>query len=326
MPDGQPVNAEPEMLEPQDALLRFLGEEDGEAPVAEDTTEEPQDEDEPDTPAEDEPDESGDEESDEVAEDEQGEAPRSYRVKVDGEEVEVTEDELVRGYSRQQDYTRKTMKLAEERKALEAEADRVKTERTQYVERLEAMKAFLDANMGQEPDWDALRAEDPAGYAAKYADWQRQQNAKAKVEAEQARVQQKAMEEQRAQLETFVTQERERLLEAIPEWKDPSAYQQGQRALITYGEGLGFSEQELASLVDHRTVVVLNKARLYDELMAKGKTVKEKAAKAPVLKPGAKKPVPTKRNTVKDRALDRFKKTGKPQDAAALLETMLDDL
>lgn len=42
-----------------------------------------------------------------------------YKVKVDGNEVEVTREELLKGYMRQSDYTRKTQSLAEERKRLE---------------------------------------------------------------------------------------------------------------------------------------------------------------------------------------------------------------
>lgn len=42
-----------------------------------------------------------------------------YKVKVDGQEVEVTQEELLRGYMRQSDYTRKTQQLAEQRQQIE---------------------------------------------------------------------------------------------------------------------------------------------------------------------------------------------------------------
>ena len=42
-------------------------------------------------------------------------------LKVDGEEITVTMDELKKGYSRQSDYTKKTQELAEQRKAIEEE-------------------------------------------------------------------------------------------------------------------------------------------------------------------------------------------------------------
>ena len=42
-----------------------------------------------------------------------------YTVKVNGEDVEVTQEELLRGYMRQSDYTRKTQALADERQRME---------------------------------------------------------------------------------------------------------------------------------------------------------------------------------------------------------------
>ena len=50
-----------------------------------------------------------------VLEEEAEEEPDVYAVKVDGEELEVSLDELVQGYSRQSDYTRKTQELASQR-------------------------------------------------------------------------------------------------------------------------------------------------------------------------------------------------------------------
>jgi len=47
---------------------------------------------------------------------EEEEQPQVYTVKVDGKEIEVTLDELQKGYSRTQDYTRKTQQVAETRK------------------------------------------------------------------------------------------------------------------------------------------------------------------------------------------------------------------
>ena len=56
----------------------------------------------------------------EYEEPEEEQAP-TYRVKVGKEEVDVPLDELLKGYSRTADYTKKTQELAENRKAVEAE-------------------------------------------------------------------------------------------------------------------------------------------------------------------------------------------------------------
>ena len=59
------------------------------------------------------------EQQEEVKEQKEPEEEPKYKVKVDGEEIEVTQDELLRGYMRQRDYTQKTQRLAEQRRQFE---------------------------------------------------------------------------------------------------------------------------------------------------------------------------------------------------------------
>ena len=56
--------------------------------------------------------------NEEHSDDNNNEEPK-FKVKVDGEEIEVTQEELLRGYMRQKDYTQKTQQLAEQRKQFE---------------------------------------------------------------------------------------------------------------------------------------------------------------------------------------------------------------
>ena len=83
------------------AILGMLGGEEGEQPTPESQQEENQSE-----YVESEP--------------EQVEEKPRYRVKAAGEEVEVTLDDLIKGYQQSTDYTKKTQTLAEQRKAVEA--------------------------------------------------------------------------------------------------------------------------------------------------------------------------------------------------------------
>ena len=68
-------------------------------------------------------DEAEEEETEESHEEEESEDESEtetvYTVRVDGKDVEVTEDELLKGYSRQADYTKKTQELAEYRKQMD---------------------------------------------------------------------------------------------------------------------------------------------------------------------------------------------------------------
>ena len=86
-------------------------------------------------------DEIDDEEQTEV-EDEQ-EQPTYYKVRIDGEEVEVTLEELQSGYSRQQDYTRKTQELSEQRKNVDKQQEELAKRDAIYSQLLPRLEAQL---------------------------------------------------------------------------------------------------------------------------------------------------------------------------------------
>ncbi len=78
----------------------------------------------------------------EESEDSEEEKPdQTFTVKVDGTEVTVTLDELQKGYSRTQDYTRKTQQIAEIRRQVESEAEAIRAERSQYAQLLGALES-----------------------------------------------------------------------------------------------------------------------------------------------------------------------------------------
>ena len=117
-----------------------------------------------------------------------------YKVTVDGQEQEVTLDELMKGYSRQSDYTRKTEKLSQERKALEernAEAlrtsEEAKIKRDEYERNLRLLTEQLNAN-NQTVDMDKLYAEDPAEYVREEARQRKRQELLQASRVEQQRL------------------------------------------------------------------------------------------------------------------------------------------
>ena len=97
--------------------------------------------------------------------------PQTFTVKVDGQEVEVTQDELINGYSRQQDYTRKTQELAQQRKTIEQQQAELAQRDAIYSQLLPKMEAQLKGELANEPDWNALYEDDPVGYVREKQLW-----------------------------------------------------------------------------------------------------------------------------------------------------------
>jgi hypothetical protein len=307
--DGQPEGAGQQEPSTDDELLAIV-----EAEAAGDT------------PPEEAEDGAGDEPP---AEDDEDDEPTpaltTRKVVVDGEELEVTEEELVKGYSRTADYTRKTQKLAEERRAFETELVAVTEERKRYADVVTKLEQRLEQE-SPEPDWAELRATlEPGEFAAQWAEWGQHKEKLEKVKAEAARARELAMQSEAERMTQHLLSERQKLVEKVPEWKDPQKLEAAYQELLGFAKEAGYTDDELAQVTDHRAVMLMRKAMLYDRAVAKAKATKgvKPAAPAPTpsavqpAKPGPAKPAvpPTQKRAVRE-SMSRLKNSGSTEDAA----------
>lgn len=250
--------------------------------------------------------------------------PRTHRVKVDGEEIEVTEEELHKGYSRTADYTRKTQALAEERKTFQGEQTAVRTERAQYAERLASLEQAIRAVTPAEPDWVTLARENPTEYAAQRAAWDEHKRQLAEIASERETAEQTVQEDHQRAASEYLNAERARFLEAIPAWKDAAVAKREKGEMVAFAKGLGYTDAEISGVADHRVLLLLRKAMLHDRAEKSKPDVKKVIEKVVVTKPGAghaaKRP-PASNFT---RAKQRLAQTGSVKDAALAFE-QLDD-
>lgn len=237
----------------------------------------------------------------------------------DNREVEIpnlgkmTLGELSRGYSREDDYTRKTQKLAARERELTATVDAEKevltNERQQLTERLEALDATLDVMREQfkaeelsveqqkqlykeDPDafqeyqFEALTRKSRLEEAEKQAS-----EAKAHVQrADEA----KAQEAEKAH-KAYLVEQRNALIEVRPEWSDDGTLDQSLRDFSKLIEPYGFTQDEVYQITEARQLLLLDglakanaeNARLQGEL---DKAV-VKAKKVESAKPALKKKV-----------------------------------
>ena len=295
------------------------------APKAETPEEEPEEEGdaEGDEEAEQEQD-GGDDDADDESEesDEDREATPSYKLKVDGETIEVTLPELLDGYSRTGAFHNRMREVAEQRKAVEADRLAINADRQKYADRLTALEKALTEALPKEPDRAKLMQDDPTGakYAVAYADHQREKTKLDEVKAELGRV------AQAQALERYSREQMGLLLEQVPEWRDEKVLESERNKLRTRLLSKGYTEDDLNGVRDARLLVELRKAMLYDEIQTNGvQKVREKAKAAPVLKPGGRVISDPKRTATKA-AMERSKRarhTGTVDDVAA---SIADDL
>lgn len=247
-------------------------------------------------------------EADEQADEEPDKEPSEELVTLaDGTQVEKSE--LVNGYQRQADYTRKMQDVSNRRNEVAQQAERIERITQTFVDHLSSM-------VPPEPD-AALAYSDPAKYQAQ----------KAQYDASIAQVQRlvqmadepKEVGQQLSQEDhqRKVQEETRKLQEALPE----TATREGQKAFweatLETANELGFSQQELAGVTDHRVFLMAHWARKGIAADKAAKTAKAKVEKAPPAtprKPGQ----PARKANRNAEAMRKLSRSGSMRDALAI--------
>jgi hypothetical protein len=264
--------------------------------------------------------------TDEVSEEAQEEEAK-YEIKVNGKPVEVTLDELMSGYQRDSDYRRKTMELADERRLLEEEVNKAKSEsdavaklRQDYATRLSEIENSMqpDANI----DWAKLYETDPDEYHRKKIEVENKSKALETIKAERQRAIQEQQQEQTKVFNQYLEQQKKLLAEKEPEYVDPVKGEGLRKDMTSYLKKEGYSDQELNMMVDHRSFVIAKKAMLYDKMMNSKISAKQSKTVPKMVRSGTQKTI--NKDSQQSKSLkSRLKKTGSMKDAANVLKQFL---
>jgi hypothetical protein len=243
------------------------------------------------------------------------ETPKGYTVKVDGEEYEVTLDELRNGYQRQSDYTRKSQSVAEMRKAYEANVQAVQQEREQYSQVLANAENFqnLELKKFEEIDWVSLKEDDPTEYIDKRMDFQDAKEKVARTQQERQNAYNRTQQEVQQNIQQTLQEEGKKLIQVLPEYADPSSTLKSD--LREFALGMGFTEQDINAIADHKVVLVLHKAYLQDKASSSKTTKVAKKGTSRVMKSGN--PVTKGQRSTREMKAkrDQLRKSGTTRDA-----------
>jgi len=290
--------------------------------------------------------ETPDEESEAVSEDEPEEVEESdesesdepeaedeelvYEVRVDGQTTQVSLDELLNGYSRQSSFTKKSQQLAEDRKAMESlqqqyntEVSQIQQERQQYAQYLQNVIENSKLEEWGSIDWEALKRDDPIEFVTKREEFRMAQDQVRQLQAEQTSAQQKVHHGQQQQWADTVKTEHAALVDKLPEWGKPDAQRELAGKLRDYAKVQGYQDEEIDTLVDHRSFIVLNKARMYDELQRSDVKSKKLKNKPKVIRGGKASSKNAEAKSSRTAKMKRLRQSGHVDDAATLLEDMM---
>lgn len=297
--------------------------EEPEAETEETEAETPEETEEEADETEEEPEES---ESDEtVAEESEEPEPEpdvSYTM-ADGTEVNL--DELKKGYLRQDDYTRKTQDLAEQRKGIAQTQQQFGEAQNALAQNLTIAMDVISPQLSElhGTDWETLMRDDPYEFAQKQAEYTVAKDKYQRLmgQAQQLVGQQKAKTDQMRK--SHLAEQAKALTMAIPDLADPKKG----AALAAKLRGhavthFGVSEQQAASITDQVTVRLLHDSFQLHQLRNAGLSAADKkVSKAPkkVLKPGSPQSKADKATRNRKEKLARVRRTGSIDDAVAAI-------
>lgn len=262
----------------------------------------------------------------ENAQEEQEEDEPTFEVEWKGEKKQVTLKELEQGYienlkgeKRQSDYTAKFQTVAEKERTLTAKEQQLAQEAaviTKYMEELTILDQFLETPPVNPNSLNQLLAEgDTEGFLKAKHELETWQNQKYAIRQRLVEVNNYQATKQQQELARIQAQEKAILQEKAPDLlKEDNA-----KKLLDYlNTGYGYSPQEIQSIADHRSFIIANKARLYDEMMQKAGNVKKAPNIPKVIKKGSPK-VEFAASEDYRKARLQLSKTGSDSDAVRAL-------
>ena len=210
----------------------------------------------------------------------------TYTVKVNGEEIAVPLPELLKGYSRTEDYKAKTAAVAEQRRQLEAKATSIEADiKAAYANQLEEatnLFAEFDPVLAQAKtiDWQALKQADPAAYVQAQDAVQERLNAIQQMQAKAAQHRTGAQQAQAAKVEheraERFEQAASKIVETMPELAEEGKFLAFAQDAIGLLRSEGFETAEIAEVLDDRVLRLANDARRWRDYQAAQKALPEK--------------------------------------------------
>lgn len=249
------------------------------------------------------------------------ETPEEQFFDFEGEQVSLTD--LRNGYLRQQDYTRKTQEIAEQRRVYQENQRDVNSLRTEALQGIEALKQQVSREFRQMdiPDFDFLAENDPAEYIRQKAVWEKRENAVRQMYEAEMHLKQKAAEYEAEQHEIALKESNARFYEKYPELKDASKSGEVFSEITQYLLDTGFTKEEIQGVSDYRII---------DLLYQNVKLLKAQKSIPEVVEKISKKPTLTVKETSSRKATDynqqnftKFNNSRSVSDAAELIKNLL---
>lgn len=235
--------------------------------------------------------------------------------------TEVSLKELKGGYLRQGDYQKKTQEISNLRRDAEAKVAAITQQETAFSQQhsqlqttLDGLVDYLAQRLPEEPS-TTLAMTNPGEYTRQKAMYDAAVGELQTILATKKQVNEQGQQVAYQKHQERLNAENEALVAAFPQIVDPAKREVFNKGILDIATKLGFSPEELGTVVDHRFLKLGHYAAIGMKALEQQKLGKKKLDNAPAITPGRNRVVspPTK-------ALQNFKKTGSVKDAKQALD------
>jgi hypothetical protein len=244
-----------------------------------------------------------------------------YEVTVDGQTMEVSLAEALRGYIKHATYNSRMSRLDQARQAVEAEWANVGQARNYYTQKLQFLEGVLTELTPQPPNWDQEFAVNPQAAHQKLKAYQEIYGKIAWVQEQQQRSAQEAQADYDRNSRQYAIEQFSQFV-AEARIRDEKALGSEMGRMRAYAKTRGFSEPEIATVYDKRMLAVLrDAARYHESAVTTPKAVPPGQGRA--LIPGSATPIGNAGRRHIDDAQRKLAQSGRLDDAAALFERLI---
>lgn len=249
-------------------------------------------------------------------------------TKIDGVETQVPLEQVLKSYQLEGHVNNKSIELSNQRTQFEQEQQAVRTLAQQQLQHNNAMGNLAMQMLNhdfQKVDWNGLRANNPAEFAAMQAEFQQRQ---AGIQQYLGQIQQQGAweaQQQQQSLQQQLAAENERLMGARPEWRDQKAFSKDRDAMTQYARSVGFKDAELSQIHDHRYMLILHDAAQYRALQAASPQALKQVRQAPVMAAPGSRTNANPNDARQQAAIERFNRNPRDEDAQAAVFSLFAD-
>lgn len=244
-----------------------------------------------------------------------------YKIQVDGEEREVSLNEALKGYQREETFNHRMRQMVEVAKTIDQRGAEAQQSRDNYIALCQRQEEEFAALIPKEPDWEQLYKDNPQAAHQLENNYKSVYGTLNQIRARRAAAQQEAFNDNarrtadyaRAEFNKFVSKNK---------LNDQASVDKAIGHMRRTAAAHGFSEDEIGSTYDERMLSILHKAAKYDNMIAQ-RPVPVQPERNGALQPGSAPRVGNSHARTMNDAQRKLAASGRVDDAAAVMAQLL---